>query len=405
MSPKAQRPTRTKTIARAILVTVAVACMALVVIWWMARPDTPDEFYRTAVPPSTKPGVLLRLEPFARDIPANARAWRIAYTTTRADDTPSVASAIVLAPAAPTSGPRPVIAWAHGTTGIAPGCAPSLMRKPLANVPAVSGLMREGWVYVATDYAGLGAGSRHAYLIGDDAARSVLDAVRAARQLQDLALDDRVVIWGHSQGGHAALWTGMRAPAYAPDVRILGVAALAPASDLVALMASSPTSSFRKITASYLLQAYSALYPDVRVEDYVSRAMRVAVADLAQRCVGDWPTLVSMLEATALPSQGIYSRPPTTGALGARLAENTPRQPIAAPVLIAQGQADDLVLPAVQDSYVAARCAAGQPIDYRTYAGLDHLSLVAPDSAAGSDLIAWSRDRFAGRNATSTCGR
>jgi hypothetical protein len=38
------------------------------------------------------------------------------------------------------------------------------------------------------------------------------------------------VVSGH--GGHAALWTGILAPTYAPDVTLDGVAALAPAGNL-----------------------------------------------------------------------------------------------------------------------------------------------------------------------------
>jgi hypothetical protein len=49
------------------------------------------------------------------------------YTTTRDTGVPAVASAIVAAPAHPPAGPRPVIAWTHGTTGVAEDCAPSLL--------------------------------------------------------------------------------------------------------------------------------------------------------------------------------------------------------------------------------------------------------------------------------------
>lgn len=389
----------------AVGVAVGVTCAMLAAVWWAARPATPDDFYRFASLPAEKSGVLLRAAPFLRAMPVAARAWLIAYTTTRADDTPAVASAIVVASTAPAPGPRPVIAWAHGTTGIAPGCAPSVMAKPLANMPAVDGIIREGWTVVATDYAGLGTGGGHGYLIGDDAARSVLDAVRAARQLPDLSLEERVVVWGHSQGGHSALWTGIRAPTYAPDLRIVGIAALAPASDLTMLLSANASSPFRKITMSYLVHAYSAFYPDVRIDDYVGPGTRVMVADLARRCVGEWPTLVSVFQAMLMPGNGIFARRPTTGPLGARLSENSPRQPIPAPVFIAQGLDDDLVPPGVQESYVAARCAAGQPIDYRTYAGLDHLSLIAPGSPLGNDLAAWTRDRLAARPPASTCSR
>jgi hypothetical protein len=390
---------------RVVAWSLAVALVAVAAIWWTARPATPDAFYAAPSTVPTAPGALIRGEAFTRAVPVGAQAWRMLYTTTRTDGAAAIASAIVMTATAPSAGPRPVIAWAHGTTGIAPGCAPSVMANPFAHVPAVPGLLSRGWAYVATDYVGLGTGGGHAYLVGDDAARAVLDAVRAARRLPGFALDNRVVVWGHSQGGNSALWTGIRAPDYAGDVNVLGVAALAPASDLPALVAAGKSTMFGKITSAYLLRAYAAVYPDVDAGAYTHARARLLVADLASRCVGGWETLLSALETALLPDDGPFARDPTRGTLGERLLQNTPRAPIATPVLLAQGQTDDLVLPAIQQGYVAARCDAGQAIDFRLYAGRDHLSLVAPDSPLTAELLAWTADRLAGQPATPNCGR
>jgi hypothetical protein len=40
------------------------------------------------------------------------------------------------------------------------------------------------------------------------------------------------VVWGRSQGGHSALWTGIIGPRYTPDIKIVGVAAIAPAANM-----------------------------------------------------------------------------------------------------------------------------------------------------------------------------
>jgi alpha-beta hydrolase superfamily lysophospholipase len=373
------------------------------VLWTASRPTQPDAFYD---PPAQKPGdvgALLRSEPYTKDLPAGARGWRILYTTKRGNS-PAVASAVVVTSTQTTSAARPVIAWAHGTTGIASGCAPSLMG-PFANVPAMDKLIAENWVYVATDYPGLGTSGGHTYLVGEDAARAVLDAIRAARRLEGLSLDNRTVVWGHSQGGNSALWTGIRAEDYAPDVNIAGVAALAPASDLPSLLKAGQGTMFGKIVSSYLIHAYAATYPDVGITAYVSARMRPFVSDIASRCVGGWPTTVSAMETRMLPSAGIFTRDPASGPLGDRLRQNTPATAIAAPVLIAQGGDDDLVPASLQYRYVAARCAAGQPIDYRLYPGRDHVSLVANHAALDADLIAWTRDRFAGAPDTPNCRR
>lgn len=380
-----------------------VAGVIAIGVWWAAKPATPDAFYVSTTNAIPAPGALLKAEPFSRTVPAGMVGWRILFSTTRADNSPAIDSAIVLAPVAALKAPLPVIAWAHGTTGIAPGCAPSVMSKPFANVPAMDRIAGENWAFVATDYVGLGTNGGHAYLVGDDAARNVLDSVRAARMLPELRLDNRVVVWGHSQGGNSALWTGIAAPAYAPDVSVVGVAALAPATDLVGLIRAAQTTMFGKIVSSYVAHAYGDFYDDVDAGAAIKSGARLVAADLASRCVGGWETLVSALETAALPADGVFASDPTSGTFGKHLLENIPAGPIAAPVLIGQGAVDDLVLPDVQFGYVKSRCAAGQPIDLRVYDGRDHISLVALDSPLSPALVDWSRDRFAGKPATDTC--
>jgi pimeloyl-ACP methyl ester carboxylesterase len=377
--------------------------LATVLGWWLSKPATPDAFYATPSNLPAEPGTLIRTERFVRAVPQGAIGWRILYTTTRANGAQGVASAIVMTSGERPDAPRPVVAWAHGTTGIAPGCAPSVLADPFQNVPAVGELIREKWIYVATDYPGLGTSGGHAYLVGEDAARAVLDAVRAARRINGLSAAAQTVVWGHSQGGHSALWTGIRAPSYAPDVGVAGIAALAPASDLPTLFVENQSSTFGKIVSAYLSTAYAKAFPTIDMPSYVSPGTQLLVDDIATRCVAGASSLFSVAETFVLPPGGIFMRSPADGPLGDALRANTPRDRIEAPVLIAQGEADDLVFPDIQAAYVIAQCTGGQPLDYRTYKDEDHVSLVAPDSPLTPDLVAWTRDRFEGKPAPTAC--
>ncbi|MFE6861111.1 lipase family protein [Nocardia sp. NPDC057668] len=380
--------------ATALLIAVAAALTSA-----HLRSGTPrvDAFYTAPDEIPAAAGTLLRAEPFTRDVPGNARAWRILYTTTLDADRPALASAIVLVPEREAAEPLPVIAWAHGTTGYARPCAPSLATHPFESgaLPALDQIVESGWALVATDYTGLGTEGSHPYLIGQGEGRSVLDAVRAARQLTDIRLADRTVVWGHSQGGHAALWAGLLAPGYAPEAGVIGVAAMAPASDAVGLVSRLPEITGGSVFASYVVAAYTAHYPDVDFNAYIDPAARTLVRQMSERCLAEPGVLVSVLSALSLEKdRPIFATDPLSGALGVRLRENIPAGALTVPVLLAQGAADTLVDPAVQSRYAAARCADGWNLDYRVYPGRDHIGVVAADSPLIPDLLGWTQQRL-----------
>lgn len=363
-----------------------------------------DAFYDTPEDLPAQPGRLLRTEPFTRTIPGNAKAWRILYTTTRADGVPALSSALVVVPKA--SAPQhPVIALAHGTTGVDRTCAPSVLPDPFGAGAffALDKVIAKGWAIVATDYVGLGTTGGHPYLVGEPEGRSVLDAVRAARQLKGADLGDQTAVWGHSQGGGAALWAGGLAATYAPDVDVVGVAALAPASDVVGLAENLGAATVGSIFASYDLRGYANAYDDVKVGDYVKNTARASFDAVVGRCLAEPSVLLTLIGGITLGDQ-VFSRDLAGGPLLARLQENVPTLPIAARLLVAQGDADQLVVPSVQATYVQSRCDAGQAIDYRTYPGLDHVPLVEADSPLIPELIDWTSARFAGDPPTPTCG-
>jgi hypothetical protein len=154
--------------------------------------------------------------------------------------------------------------------------------------------------------------------------------------------------------------------------------------------------------SSFVLRSYGEAYADVSFDAYVGAPTRWLVRDMSGRCLAGPAALSSVVEA--LDAAGsIFRMPPTSGPLGERLAQNTPAQPVPQPLLIAQGLADDLVLPEVQAAFVQRLCGAGRALEYRTYAGRDHLSLLAPDAPFVADLVAWTEDRLAGRPAVVGC--
>jgi dipeptidyl aminopeptidase/acylaminoacyl peptidase len=213
---------------------------ALVIVCLLAATaaaNAQTAFYRA--PPSAvagAPGTLIRQEAID-GAPLGAKTYRMLYRSTGIDNKPILVSGIVIVPPGdPPPGGRPIVAWAHPTSGGVPRCAPSLALFLFQQIQGLRSFVRNGYVVAATDYPGLGTEGPHPYLVGVSEARAVIDSVRVAASLPGAGDGKKFVVWGHSQGGHAALFTGIIAKAYAPELELLGVAAAAPATDLVTLM-------------------------------------------------------------------------------------------------------------------------------------------------------------------------
>jgi len=405
-APRPRRDTVARRWMRTIGAVCAVALAAGAVVTSIAlRGGTPavDDFYVAPRTVPAEPGHLIRAEVFTRGVPDGAIGWRILYTTTHGDGRAAIASGLVVVP---DDGQRhPVIAWHHGTTGFARACAPSLASDPFGSgaMYVLDDILAQDWALVATDYIGLGTEGPHPYFIGEDSARAELDAVRAARALDGADLSEQTVAWGHSQGGGAALWSAAIAEEYAPDVPLSGTVALAPASDLIGLVDRLPEVTGGSVFASFVISAYSDVYPDVSFRRYIRPGAEVTVRQMAGRCLAAPETFVSVLALLALVDDpNILAADPTTGALGERLRRNTPPR-ASGPVLLGQGRADELIGFEMQSAFAKTLCDEGAAVDFRGYEGLGHLPLVEPDSPAIAEAVAWTAERFAGVAAATGC--
>ena len=362
----------------------------------------PDAFYDPPPDRSREPGALLRSEPLKDVIlPVGMRGWRILYATTVNDSTPATAVATVFASTDPPAGPRPVIAWEHATTGLLQKCMPSLLSASSKGILWRDRIVMAGWFVIATDYSFAEKGGPHPYLIGEGEARAALDSVRAARQMSELTLDKRMVTWGYSQGGHAALWTGIVGPRYAPDLEILGVAAIAPAANVKRILAMNV--DVDKRFGPYLALSYSRFYPDIIFDQALRPEALDAAREIVNLCDFLPPEDLQRIEALAATFDGPALATSSNKALQARLELNAANGLIKAPVVIAQGLSDIVVPPSATDAYVEERCSAGQQLEYWTFAGRDHLTIVQPSTPLEELLIKWTTARFANEPPATGC--
>jgi len=362
-------------------------------------------FYRA---PSSEvagaPGTLVRQE-VIDGAPLGATTYRVLYRSTGLNDKPILVSGVVIVPPGdPPSGGRPIIAWAHPTSGVVPRCAPSLAIFLFEQIQGLRSFVRDGYVVAATDYPGLGTAGPHPYLVGTSEGRAVIDSVRVAGSLPGAGGGKRFLVWGHSQGGHASLFTGAIAKSYAPELHLLGVAAAAPATDLVTLMNEDIDSVGGKNITAMTLWSWQRVF-DANMDKVVDRRAIPAINQLAQECI-EGPFDLKKRQRTEQPLEQNFlsvQHPSDVEPWHTLLAQNSPGAlPSEIPVFLAQGTGDDIIHPKVTQDYAAKLCGAGSKVRILLMPNIGHSRAA---QASTSALLDWARDRFAGKAAPDDCSR
>jgi alpha-beta hydrolase superfamily lysophospholipase len=295
--------------------------------------------------------------------PAGTDAWRVLYHSRDLNDRDVLVSGLVIAPDGETpKGGRPIVSWAHPTTGSASHCAPSRGIDPYLGIEGMQRMLDAGFIVAATDYPGMGVAAPNSYLVGVSEGNSVLDAARVARSIVPSASDE-LLLWGHSQGGQAALFAAQRAADYAPELELEAVAVAAPATDLSVLLADDIDDVSGVTIGSYAFSAYSTVYGQP-LDTILTEAAIEKLPEMNSLCL---LTHTSELHSIGQPLVGdfLLSDPSTTEPWASYLAENSPGAArIDVPVLVAQGEADTLVRPQSSADFVATSCSIGTPARY-----------------------------------------
>jgi alpha-beta hydrolase superfamily lysophospholipase len=192
----------------------------------------------------------------------------------------TIATGLIVAPVGPApAGGRPIVAWAHGTTGTAENCGPSQVLSPAQGLneyflmngdswtdyglPSVEAFIKEGYVVVGTDYQGLGGGGRHQYAVAASQARDVIDSIRAASSMKASGAGNKAIVYGWSQGGGSTI-AAASLPDYiarqgtaSDNIQLLGFVALAPFDTAVLAAGTSPDQSGSEKLIAELMAKFS----------------------------------------------------------------------------------------------------------------------------------------------------
>jgi alpha-beta hydrolase superfamily lysophospholipase len=397
---------RRSIVAAAVIVALLFAAnIGRRVVEGEAERNTDAAFYTLPSSiPAGAPGTIIRSEQIA-SAPLGSTAWRVIYHSRDQAGNDIPVSGIIVAPDGPApKGGRTIVSWAHPTTGAAVNCAPSLGTDPFLLIEGMHELLAAGYVIAATDYPGMGVDGASSYLLGVPEANSVLDAARAARNISDTHASDRLMLWGHSQGGQAALFAAQRDASYSPDLHLEGVAVAAPAANLNALMTDDIVNLSGVTIASYAFPsfeaAYAGRYSKESIDSVLTPAGAAATPRMAALCL---LSQNKQIHAIADPLVGRYvtSDPATTEPWQTMLRENSAGgAPITVPVFVGQGLADKLVIPSATEAYVRLLCSQGADVAFHTFPHINH-GLVA--YASIPELLPWMAQVDTGRRPASNC--
>jgi pimeloyl-ACP methyl ester carboxylesterase len=364
------------------------------------------EFYTWSGPLDREPGTLLRQEPGLKDLANAERSVRILYVSTDGIGGKAkipVSGLLYLPKGQAPAGGWPLIAWAHGTVGIADVCAPSFAGRGVWEVPYLNFWLQQGYAVVATDYQGLGVPGPHPYGATRPAAYSVLDSVRAV-QRSGFGLSTKVVLVGFSQGGHAVFATAGYAPTYAPELDIRGTVATGAAyvtpEAIAILRATFPRDAVDPVLGYgfYAMSLAEQIDPSFSVRDYLTAEASRVVLGTATTC---YPQTAREIIAYKLTYNRIYKKDPAPAIDETLPLIGYPTLSIKTPVFLGTGGEDHDAPPQVQLQLGADACAKGSTVEQHLYPELDHIGSL---SGSLSDSLQFVQKALAGEKIAGNCG-
>jgi hypothetical protein len=346
--------------------------------------DTPDPL------PPGKPGELIRSTEFEEyDLPPGVSAVRLLYHSRSASDGDVAASGVVLFPdEKPPAAGWPVIAWAHGLSGVARQCAPSLARS-LQQGPFFSMYVGLGYAVVATDYAGLGTHFRNAFADTPSNAMDVIYSIPAARRAVP-QLGSRWIAMGTGEGGMAVVGVAeleheMQDPGY------LGSIAISRLGDLQKTYEAANRLSYK--LPLFLAYGIKTVYPEFEVKDMLNDKALPLYQQIGQVC--------SETGAVQKPSAAAMLKPNWESN---RFVQNYFHRnrhglkPANVPLLVISSEADPSITETTK--IVARLCKRGDRVQFEKYPE-DDPGRVIGDSVR--DQITWIQARFANGPVRNNC--
>jgi pimeloyl-ACP methyl ester carboxylesterase len=329
---------------------------------------------------------------------------RILYSSTNGIDgtTPVAISGLLFLPKGkPPEGGWPLLAWAHGTTGMADICAPSWEGLPLRVEALLNTWLAHGFAIVATDYQGLGTPGPHPYMAVRPAAYDVLDSIRAAQHAFS-AIGKKVLLAGYSQGAGAVVGAGALQPSYAPGLDIRGIIAIG-----VPYTTPETIATMRQETANQ--PSYTLMYPlylglmaqqsdpNLRASDMFGEKALPLFALTRRACV--WQLALEALGSGLTRAESVKAGYYKALAANMSLLEY-PSLKLSPPLFIGMGEEDVDAPTRLQLELAKKACAEGTTVEAHLYAGLTHYQAL---TTSQPDALRFAEKVLAGKTIKPIC--
>lgn len=407
-----------------------------------AEPSIPP-FYESLqnITLSGKLGQVIKQEKIATAV-KGAQAWRIAYISSDVNERPTISTALVVAPTgkAPAGG-RPIMAWAHGTTGTAQSCGPSQVLNPAVSLnqyflvngnswtdyglPNLETFIQEGFVVVGTDYQGLGAGGRHQYVVSATQGRDAINSVRAVGSMTEIGAGKKAVVYGWSQGGGTTIaaaslpeYIAQRGTAF-DGIEFVGFVAMAPPDVAIVAGGKSLDQAGADKMLGELIQGFSdnifnfthfamnmwgtqAAFPKLKLTDiFTDQGAKMLDEVLLNKCIHVASDTLNFGYANSYKTL-LRDKPSNTLEWAKAFIQGSvaPVKPVA-PVVIYWGTKDTVVPPVMGQLYQKQMCGLGGNIDRVQLAG-EQTHFTTP-GAASPLYLPWIKDRIAGKPLANAC--
>lgn len=398
----------------ALLCTGAVAGAGTATAQPSAPPEIPlpsvDPFYTYDGPlGGFAPGAVLdtRTMPYGfHDLATPITSTQVLYRTTDQFDRPTTTVATILRPLVP--GPAKLMSYHMAYDALGSECDPSYTltgnggysQAGTFEQGVITGYLAAGYTVVVPNYEGPGL----EWTIGRPSAYAALDGVRAAESVLGLPPSTPVGLAGYSGGSVPTQWGAEVAPAYAPELNIIGAAAGGLPVNLAHNLPYVSGSTNWAGVIPALIVSYQRTY-GLDTSAFLSDHGQQIVDTVSSQCINAFASKYPGLtdgEMVRAPYTSLLDVPSVVESINDNImgTAGTPRVPLLLAVGDVDGTGDSVMVTGDVEGLAHEYCERGVAVTYAQFDRMSHSAAFLPFQAQAAQFFT---DRFAGAAPTDNC--